>query len=218
MIVLSYLVECRQVSKSYSLTALPILNDLNLSLSENESIAIMGPSGVGKTTLLNIIGLLDLPTQGECFVLGQETQALSWAQKAQLRNQAFGFVFQSDRLIPHYTIIENVMLPLYYRKIPTEIAHSLAIKCLEYFNLLDFSSRYPKQLSGGQRQRVGLARAIINQPKVLLADEPTSALDEYTKNSLLDLLFSLKQVFSFSMILVTHDKSVASRCDRVIYL
>lgn len=215
---MSCLVECRSIAKAYSADLPPIFENFNLKIHTNESIAIMGPSGVGKTTLLNIIGLLDVPTQGECWVMGQSTHRLSWTEKAVLRNRSYGFVFQTDKLIPHYTIIDNVVLPLRYQKVPLEQAKDVALKCLDYFDLAGFAHRHPRQLSGGQRQRVSLARAIVNQPNVLLADEPTSSLDESTKNSILDLLFSLKNIFSFSMIIVTHDNSVADRCDRVLVL
>lgn len=215
---MSCLVECRLLAKSYSIVSPPVFENLDLKIHENESVAIMGPSGVGKTTLLNIIGLLDLPTAGDCFIQGQSVTNLNWTQKAKLRNRTYGFVFQSDKLIPHYTIVDNVMLPLWYQKTPLEQAYDLALKCLDYFDLAEYAKRFPKQLSGGQRQRVALARAIVNQPKVLLADEPTSSLDEATKNTILNLLFSLRSAFLFSMIIVTHDKAVAARCDRLINL
>lgn len=181
-------------------------------------MAIMGPSGVGKTTLLNIIGLLDSPTAGECYVQGQATSFLSERQKADLRNKTYGFIFQTDRLIPHYTVKDNILLPLKYRKISFLESKNEVNACLAYFELVELAERYPRALSGGERQRVAWARAMVHRPKVLLADELTSSLDEETKNRVLDRLFALQAEYALSMIIVTHDRTVAQRCDKVMYL
>lgn len=178
----------------------------------------MGASGSGKTTLLSIIGLLDNPNQGQYFLHGTEVLHLSSQRKAKLRNKIFGFVFQSHLLIPHYTCLDNCALPLYYSGFPPRKALEEAMLVLNALGLAEFSKRLPHQLSGGQQQRVSIARAIVTKPEILLADEPTSALDKATKVEVLDLLFALAEKRRFSLVIVTHDETVAARCSRIIYL
>ncbi|MBS0285761.1 MAG: ABC transporter ATP-binding protein [Proteobacteria bacterium] len=212
------LVKLVGVSKYYPQRALPVLKALDFAIQENASYAITGPSGAGKTTLLSIIGLLDKPSCGHYFVQEKDVTLLSSKEIAHLRNALFGFVFQSHLLVPHYTSLQNCALPLYYRGLSKQAAHHQAASWLKAMNLSGLENRYPQQLSGGQQQRLAIARSLIGQPKIILADEPTSALDNQTKRQILDLLFNLQKEHHFSLVLVTHDEEVASRCSHVFQL
>ena len=178
----------------------------------------MGPSGTGKTTLLSILGLLDSPCQGQYFLREKEILSLSHQDKAKLRNTVFGFVFQAHLLIPHYTCLDNCALPLYYRGLSPQSAYEQAQKVLTALGLKGLEKRFAHELSGGQQQRISIARAIVGSPEILLADEPTSALDKSTKEEVLDLLFFLAKERKFSLVLVTHDETVAMRCSRIVHL
>lgn len=212
------LVKLVGISKYYQARALPVLRKIDFSIQQNASYAITGPSGSGKTTLLSILGLLDKPTSGQYFIEDKEISAMSPRQIATLRNALFGFVFQSHLLVPHYTSVQNCALPLYYRGVCMNQAHQQAVKWLKAVNLAGLENRYPHQLSGGQQQRLAIARSLIGSPKIILADEPTSALDNNTKLQILDLLFNLQNEHHFSLVLVTHDEVVASRCSHVYEL
>ncbi len=206
------------VSKRFPQKINPIFENVNFSIEKGVSYAVTGPSGSGKTTLLGILGLLDVPTKGQYHIEGQDVATMSLKQKAVLRNVMFGFVFQSHHLIAHYNSLQNCALPLYYRGTIQAIAQQKAKDWLAALNLGDLHHRLPHQLSGGQQQRLAIARAMIGKPKILLADEPTSALDSNTKNEVLDLLFELQKRHGFSLVMVTHDDSVAKRCDTVFEL
>ncbi len=206
------------ISKIFPQSDVAVLEKFNLDIGYNESIAIMGASGSGKTTLLSILGLLDSPNQGQYFLHDKEILQLSHQHKAKIRNTMFGFVFQSHLLIPHYTCLENCALPLYYRGLVPREAHEEAESVLNALGLQELSKRLPHQLSGGQQQRVSIARAMVTKPEILLADEPTSALDTATKEEVLDLLFTLAEERKFSLVMVTHDQTVANRCSRIIQL
>lgn len=195
-----------------------ILKNIDFNLNDNQSIAIMGPSGVGKTTLLNILGLLDLPSSGECSIEGKSTKFLNEKERAHLRNQMYGYIFQTDRLIPHYTVLDNVILPLLYRGVSRKKAKKKGEDCLAYFELSELMNRYPRALSGGQRQRVALVRAVVHEPKIILADELTSSLDNDLKVQTMERLFSLKNHYLCSLIVVTHDLAVAKWCDKIVSL
>lgn len=216
--ILSYLARLVGISKTFPNNKNAVFHEFNFQVEHAESVVIMGPSGSGKTTLLSILGLLDAPSSGQYFIEDKNVVHLSPKQKAHLRNALFGFVFQAHLLIPHYTCLENCALPLYYRGVSQEKAKIPAKKWLEMLGLGDLMFRYPHQISGGQQQRVALARAIVGKPKILLADEPTSALDKETKIEVLDLLFTLQQELKFSLVMVTHDDSIANRCSRMIHL
>lgn len=215
---MSCLARLVDITKYYPQNKKAVLAHFNLNIEQGDSLVIMGPSGSGKTTLLSILGLLDSPSNGQYFVEDLDVINLLPKQKASLRNRLFGFVFQAHLLIPHYTCLENCALPLYYQGFNPEKAKIPAKKWLEALGLGDLIYRYPHQISGGQQQRVAIARSIITQPKILLADEPTSALDKETKDEVLDLLFNLQQELKYSLIIVTHDDSIAVRCKRVIHL
>lgn len=203
------------ITKRYPNAPYALYRDLEFSLSAQQSMAMMGPSGSGKTTLLYILGLLDKPCSGRYWFEGNDVLQLDHKAKATFRNLKLGFVFQSHLLIPHLRVLDNLMLPLIYRgKTPSQ-AEWCAIKQLEKLDLQHLANRLPFQLSGGQQQRVAVLRALIGEPKLLLADEPTSALDEASKKDILSLLFTLQKTQGFSMIIATHDHSIAKLCDSV---
>jgi len=194
----------------------PVLQDLSLEIEAGGLCAIVGPSGSGKSTLLNIIGLLDRPDSGQVFLDGEAAGFTSAAEAARLRNRLIGFVFQSFQLLPRLTAWENVALPLLYRNVPRAERRPRALAMLDRVGLADRAGHHPNQLSGGQSQRVALARALVSDPRLLLADEPTGNLDSVTAGEVLALLRSLSQDVGVTIIIVTHDRELATTCDRRI--
>jgi len=196
--------------------SLTILSDVSLSIAAGESIAIVGASGAGKSTLLALLAGLDLPTQGAIHLNGAVLTELDEDGRAQVRAESVGFVFQSFHLVPSLNALENVMLPLELagRKMPRQAASEV----LRQVGLADRWSHYPAQLSGGEKQRVAIARAFATEPAVLFADEPTGNLDSRTGENVMELMFEMNRNSSTTLVLVTHDKSLAERCDRVIGL
>lgn len=201
-------------SVSDSTGTLTILRDIDFALAARETAAIVGASGSGKSTLLSIIAGLDTPTSGTVYLAGQDIFALSEDDRAALRAQKVGFVFQSFQLMGNLTALENVMLPLELSG--TKNARSLAQEILKRVGLGERLAHYPKVLSGGEQQRVALARAFVVQPAVLLADEPTGSLDFATGETVMQLMFELNRELGTTLVLVTHDKAIASRCERRI--
>ena len=201
-------------SVSDSTGTLTILRDIDFALAARETAAIVGASGSGKSTLLSIIAGLDTPTSGTVHLAGQDIFALSEDDRAALRAQKVGFVFQSFQLMGNLTALENVMLPLELSG--TKNARSLAQEILKRVGLGERLAHYPKVLSGGEQQRVALARAFVVQPAVLLADEPTGSLDFATGETVMQLMFELNRELGTTLVLVTHDKAIASRCERRI--
>ena len=201
-------------SVSDSTGTLTILRDIDFSLAARETAAIVGASGSGKSTLLSIIAGLDTPTSGTVYLAGQDIFAISEDDRAALRAQKVGFVFQSFQLMGNLTALENVMLPLELSG--TKNARSLAQEILKRVGLGERLAHYPKVLSGGEQQRVALARAFVVQPAVLLADEPTGSLDFATGETVMQLMFELNRELGTTLVLVTHDKAIASRCERRI--
>ena len=201
-------------SVSDSTGTLTILRDIDFSLAPRETAAIVGASGSGKSTLLSIIAGLDTPTSGTVHLAGQDIFAISEDDRAALRAQKVGFVFQSFQLMGNLTALENVMLPLELSG--TKNARSLAQEILKRVGLGERLAHYPKVLSGGEQQRVALARAFVVQPAVLLADEPTGSLDFATGETVMQLMFELNRELGTTLVLVTHDKAIASRCERRI--
>jgi putative ABC transport system ATP-binding protein len=195
---------------------LTILNDINLQIAGGETVALMGPSGAGKTTLLALLAGLDRPSDGQVSLCGENLSALDEDGRALLRGRYVGFVFQSFHLVASLTALENVMLPLELADDPDAAAR--AAEALASVGLEHRTGHYPKQLSGGEKQRVAIARAFVTRPKVLFADEPTGNLDTASGNRIADLLFDMNQEFQTTLILVTHDRQLADRCDRVIEL
>jgi putative ABC transport system ATP-binding protein len=193
------------------------LDGVDIELERGEYVAIMGPSGSGKSTLMNLLGCLDTPSEGEYWLNGHAVSTLNDDELAQVRNKEVGFVFQSFHLLPRYSALDNVQLPLVYSNIPREERLARAIHALEQVDLTDRIHHRPNELSGGQRQRVAIARALINQPSILLADEPTGNLDSTTGREILNL-FEHLHTTGHTIILVTHDPEVASHANRIIRL
>jgi len=195
---------------------LVILRDIDLAVTQGEAVAIAGASGSGKSTLLAILAGLDTPTTGTVELDGQDIFALDEDKRAELRGRAVGFVFQSFQLLPSLTALENVMLPLELSD--DEKAEELSRQMLVRVGLGERLHHYPKHLSGGEQQRVALARAFVVRPKVLLADEPTGSLDADSGGSVISLLFEMNREYGTTLVLVTHDESLAARCGRVVRL
>jgi putative ABC transport system ATP-binding protein len=196
--------------------SLTILSDVSFSINAGESVAVVGPSGAGKSTLLALLAGLDLPTAGHVELNGKNLGELSEDGRAIMRAESVGFVFQSFHLVPSLNALENVMLPLELAGVSD--ARGLSLKIIEQVGLTDRWRHYPAQLSGGEKQRVAIARAFAIEPAVLFADEPTGNLDSRTGATIMDLMFDLNRDSSTTLVLVTHDNSLAQRCDRVISL
>ena len=197
---------------------LTILHDINFSVAEGESLAIVGASGSGKSTLLGLLAGLDTPSKGQILLMDRDISAASEDQRAQIRSQHVGFVFQSFQLIDHLTALENVQLPLELAGMPRAEAAAKAQVWLEKVGLSERLKHRPKTLSGGEQQRVALARAFVTEPDILFADEPTGSLDEQNGQKIIELLFQLNQELGSTLILVTHDMALASRCQRQLVL
>jgi len=217
------LVEVSHLTKSYrapdGTDAVEVLHDLDLRVEAGETVAILGPSGCGKSTLLNIIGALDQADSGEVQVAGQELNQLDAAGLAKFRNETVGFVFQLHHLLPQCTILENVLVPaLAQPKRDDDALQARARELLEAVGLGHRSNHRPGQLSGGERQRAAVARALINQPKLLLADEPTGALDRVNATRLADLLLDMNRAHRLPVIMVTHAVDLARRMNRILEL
>ena len=212
------MIELRQIRKSYvtKYETLPVLKGLDLSIENGEMVSIMGASGSGKSTLLNIMGLLDRFDEGEYLVDGQSVKGLYDDELANLRNRKFGFVFQSANLIPQMDLLDNVILPLTYRKMSEKEMREKGMALLERFGLADWRRHYPNELSGGQKQRVAIARAIITEPEIILADEPTGQLDSVSTAAVMDILCGINRELGATLVVVTHEKSVAEVAGRII--
>lgn len=194
------------------------LKDINLTIEKGELLSIIGTSGSGKSTMLNLLGLLDRQSEGNYFFNDRAINDFSKNELADLRNLEIGFVFQSFFLIPKLTAEQNVMLPLLYRDISTAKASEQAKKMLNRFDIAHLSHHLPSQMSGGQQQRVALARALVGDPEVILADEPTGALDSKTSQSVMDAFHDLRENENKTIIIVTHDLHVAEQCCRIVQL
>jgi ABC-type lipoprotein export system ATPase subunit len=214
------LIQLTNVSKSYtdpgSGAQVPVLRGINLSIEAGESVAIVGPSGCGKSTLLNILGTLDLPDAGEIVFDGEALASLKAPGLAAVRSQKIGFIFQLHHLMPQCSVLENVLLPTLALKSPPADAAQRAESLLEQVGLKDRMDWKPAQLSGGERQRVAFVRALINQPRLILADEPTGALDETNASALTDLLLTLQKSSDVTLVMVTHHRAQADRMGRVL--
>lgn len=213
------LIELNKVMRTYELGGQPVhaLKEVDLTIGDGEFVAIMGASGSGKSTLMNIIGCLDKPSSGTYSLEGVELQYYSDDELADVRNRKIGFVFQQFNLLPRMTALENVMLPLIYGGVDRERRSERAERYLKLVGLGDRVQHRPSELSGGQQQRVSIARALVNQPQILLADEPTGALDSSTSAEIMNLLEEMHRD-GLTVILVTHDQEVASYAKRVIRL
>ena len=212
--------EARQLSKTFveGDRSLLVLNELDLEIFNGERVAIIGASGSGKTTLLQLLGGLDTPGGGEVLVDGESIAGMSDVQRGRLRNRSLGFVYQFHHLLPEFTALENVAMPLLVRGSAAGEAHSRAREVLQQVGLDERLSHRPSQLSGGERQRTAIARALVTRPAAVLADEPTGNLDRRTGERVFDLLLSCNEDFGTSLVVVTHDPELAARMDRVLEL
>jgi lipoprotein-releasing system ATP-binding protein len=193
---------------------LEVLKNVNLELHEGDMVSVVGRSGVGKSTLLHVLGTIDLPTCGTIYFNGVDLSRLSGGQLAEFRNRSIGFVFQFHHLLPEFTALENVMMPALIQRISTSKARQLALELLEAVDLGSRLTHRPSELSGGEQQRVALARAVVMQPKLLLADEPTGNLDTKTGDAILDLFFKINEQFRTTMLIVTHNPELAGKMTR----
>ena len=213
------MIELKDISKNYRMGELDIcaLDRISLSVRKGELIAIMGPSGSGKSTLMNVLGCLDRPTNGTYTFESREISTMTDDELAHVRNAKIGFVFQSFNLLPRFTALKNVEMPLIYSGVPAKQRTELAIPIMEQVGLRDRMEHKPTELSGGQQQRVAIARALVNNPPLLLADEPTGNLDSRSGAEILNILVDLNMQ-GVTIMIVTHDHDVASRCKRIINL
>lgn len=214
----SMVIECHQVSKTYddSHLEVAVLNGLNLTVKRGQSVSIIGASGSGKSTLLHILGGLDTPTAGEVALMGQSLSMLSQAELGKLRNQYLGFVYQFHHLLPEFSALENVMMPLLIQHIEKEKARQQALDMLEKVGLKNRAAHRPSELSGGERQRAAIARALVTYPACILADEPTGNLDRNNARNVLDMMLDLQTEMQASLVVVTHDDELAMRFDQVL--
>ncbi|MBC7617026.1 MAG: ABC transporter ATP-binding protein [Pedobacter sp.] len=210
------ILEVKQVSKTYqnANNTLTVLDQINLSITKGETVAITGPSGSGKTTLLGLCAGLDGASTGSVALNGIAFEGLNEDERASIRNQYVGFIFQNFQLLPTLTALENVMVPLELRG--AKNSKSVALDLLEKVGLTSRSHHYPVQLSGGEQQRVSLARAFSNQPAILFADEPTGNLDAETSEKIIKLLFNLNKDAGTTLVIVTHDAELAARTNRIV--
>lgn len=214
------LIRVVDLCKSYydGFTELPVLKGVDLKVKKAEVIAVVGSSGVGKSTLLHLLGGLDRPTEGTIFYEGEDLFALNDQELDRFRNEEIGFVFQFHHLLPEFTALENVAMAGLIARQTSDVAHSRAKELLEYVGLGERLEHRPSELSGGERQRVAIARALVNQPKVVLADEPTGNLDQKTSDAVHDLLWTLNEQFDQTFIIVTHNQTLAQRADRLVQM
>ena len=210
------MIQPEGITKSFG--SLQVLKGIDLTIGEGEIVAIVGPSGAGKTTLLQIIGTLDAPDSGKLYINGTETVRLSEEKLAAFRNRNIGFVFQFHQLLPEFTALENVMIPALIAREKPAVAEKRAKEILDFMNLTDRMSHKPNELSGGEKQRVAVARALINNPSVILADEPSGSLDTKNKEELHKLFFDLRNQMHQTFVIVTHDEQLATDTDRVIHI
>ena len=215
------LIEIRDCSKVYDLGEVKVeaLKNANLTIEKGEFIALIGPSGSGKSTLMNTLGCLDRPTSGSYQLAGEEVAEMAAAQRARIRNQRIGFVFQNFNLLARTSALENVELPLLYSAgVSSSERHRRAVEKLELVGLGNRLDHHPSQLSGGQQQRVAIARALVNEPAILMGDEPTGNLDSKTSREIIALFRELNEKNGITVILVTHDLNVAKHAKRIIVL
>ncbi len=210
------MIVAKGITKNFG--ALQVLKGIDLEIHQGEVVSIVGPSGAGKTTLLQIMGTLDRPDSGSLLIHGTDVLALSETQLSAFRNRNIGFVFQFHQLLPEFTALENVMIPALIAKTKATEAEKRAKEILDFLKLSDRMSHKPAELSGGEKQRVAVARALINNPAVILADEPSGSLDTHNKEELHALFFELRDKMNQTFVIVTHDEQLASDTDRTIHI
>ena len=217
----NWVLQCQNVGKSYvdGQLNVTVLANLNLQVAAGKSVSIVGASGSGKSTLLHILGGLDTPSEGRVTLLEQDLAGLSQTALGQLRNRHLGFVYQFHHLLPEFTALENVAMPLMLRKnVKFKEAKQQAEYLLERVGLTHRLTHQPGELSGGERQRVALARAVVTKPKLMMADEPTGNLDRKTADKIFELLTELRSEFNMAMLIVTHDEQLAHSADRILHM
>lgn len=214
------MIKLKNVEKVYRTDTLETLalRDINLVVDKGEFLSVMGPSGCGKSTLLNLMGLLDAPTKGDIEIEGRPVLSYGDRKAARLRNEKIGFIFQSFHLIGDLSVVDNVEIPLLYRRVSSSKRRKLALSALEKVRLSARTKHFPKQLSGGQCQRVAIARAIVGEPDIILADEPTGNLDSAMGGEIMDILMNLHKKENTTIVMVTHDERIAEKSERVVRL
>ena len=210
------MIHLEGITKSFG--SLQVLKGIDLEIAKGEIVSIVGPSGAGKTTLLQIMGTLDSPDTGTINVDGTNVSKMKEKELSAFRNKHIGFVFQFHQLLPEFTALENVMIPAFIAGVSTKEASIHAMEILDFMGLTERASHKPNELSGGEKQRVAVARALINQPAVILADEPSGSLDTHNKEELHQLFFDLRNRFGQTFVIVTHDETLAKITDRTIHM
>ncbi len=210
------MIDIKGITKSFG--SLQVLKGIDLHIDKGEILSIVGPSGAGKTTLLQIIGTLDKADNGQVTIDGIDTSQMKSNKLSDFRNKHIGFVFQFHQLLPEFTAIENIMIPALIAGKSKSEAHQKAISLLQFMNLEDRAQHKPAQLSGGEKQRIAVARALVNDPDVILADEPSGSLDSKNKQELHQLFFDLREKMGQTFVIVTHDEQLAAITDRTIHL
>lgn len=210
------MIDIKDVKKSFG--SLNVLKGISLHIDKGEVVSIVGPSGAGKTTLLQIIGTLDKADEGTICIDGVDISSMSKNKLSEFRNQHIGFVFQFHQLLPEFTALENIMIPAFISGMGHHEAKKRAMELLTFMGLADRASHKPNELSGGEKQRVAVARALVNNPAVILADEPSGSLDTKNKAELHQLFFDLRDRYGQTFVIVTHDESLANITDRTIHL
>ena len=210
------MIDIKDVKKSFG--SLNVLKGISLHIDKGEVVSIVGPSGAGKTTLLQIIGTLDQADEGTLCIDGVDISSMSKNKLSEFRNQHIGFVFQFHQLLPEFTALENIMIPAFIAGMGNSEAKKRAMELLTFMGLADRASHKPNELSGGEKQRVAVARALVNNPAVILADEPSGSLDTKNKAELHQLFFDLRDRYGQTFVIVTHDESLANITDRTIHL
>ena len=208
------MIDIKNITKSFG--SLQVLKGIDLHINKGEVVSIVGPSGAGKTTLLQIIGTLDSPDSGDITIDGIDVRKLNQKKLADFRNKHIGFVFQFHQLLPEFTAIENIMIPAVIAGMSKSEAKKRAMELLDFMGLADRAKHKPNELSGGEKQRVAVARALVNNPSVILADEPSGSLDSQNKAELHQLFFDLRDKMGQTFVIVTHDETLASITDRTI--
>ena len=210
------MIKLEGITKSFG--SLQVLKGIDLEINKGEIVSIVGPSGAGKTTLLQIMGTLDEPDAGTVQIDGTVVSKMKEKELSAIRNKNIGFVFQFHQLLPEFTALENVMIPAFIAGISSKEANERAVKILEFMGLADRASHKPNELSGGEKQRVAVARALINDPAVILADEPSGSLDTHNKEDLHQLFFDLRDRLGQTFVIVTHDEGLAKITDRTVHM
>lgn len=210
------MIKLEGITKSFG--SLQVLKGIDLEINKGEIVSIVGPSGVGKTTLLQIMGTLDEPDAGVVQIDGTVVSRMKEKELSAFRNKNIGFVFQFHQLLPEFTALENVMIPALIAGVSSKEAHERAMKILDFMGLVDRASHKPNELSGGEKQRVAVARALINDPAVILADEPSGSLDTHNKEDLHQLFFDLRDRLGQTFVIVTHDEGLAKITDRTVHI